>query len=133
MDLRLLGVLVVAGLVVAGCGGDGDAGSVPPAEGCADVVDVSVEPDGGGEFTFRVAVRSADTGWDKYADAWRIVGPGGAVLGTRELTHPHVEEQPFTRSLAAVAVPESVETVTVRARDSVLGFCGREATAEIPR
>ena len=75
-----------------------------------------------GTYTFSVTVRSADTGWDKYADAFEVVAPDGTVLGTRTLLHPHVDEQPFTRILTGVAV--SVDRVTVRAHDSVAGFCG---------
>ena len=55
--------------------------------------------------------------------------PDGTVAGTRELAHPHVEEQPFTRSLSGVPIPDGVESVTVAARDSVAGFCG--STVEV--
>jgi hypothetical protein len=98
-------------------------------EGCADVVDVEIEATGD---TFRVSttVRSADTGWEKYADAWEVRDMSGAVLGERILAHPHVEEQPFTRSLSDVAIPRDVTEVEVAARDSVAGFCG--ATLRVP-
>lgn len=76
----------------------------------------------GASWTFHVTLAHADTGWDHYADAWRIVGPDGTVLGVRELLHPHVNEQPFTRSLSGVSVPEGVTEVTVEARDSVHGW-----------
>ena len=82
-----------------------------------------------GTWSFSVAVASADTGWDKYADAWEVRAPDGTVLGTRELLHPHVDEQPFTRSLSGVAVPAGVSEVVIAARDSVEGFCG--ATFEL--
>jgi hypothetical protein len=49
-------------------------------------------------------LRHGDTGWDDYADGWRIETPAGEVLGTRVLHHPHVEEQPFTRSLGGVEI-----------------------------
>ena len=78
----------------------------------------------GDAWRFSVTVAHGDEGWDHYADAWRVVAPNGTVLGTRTLHHPHVEEQPFTRSLPGVAVPEGVATVTVEAHDSVHGWGG---------
>jgi hypothetical protein len=47
--------------------------------------------------------------------------PDGTVLGTRELLHPHVAEQPFTRSLAGVGLPDETDEVVVRASTSVEG------------
>jgi len=62
-----------------------------------------------------------------------VLAPDGSVLGTRVLLHPHVEEQPFTRSLTGVAVPDGIATVTVRARDSQHGWGGREQEVPLPR
>lgn len=76
----------------------------------------------GGAWRFDVTVEHADTGWDHYADAWEVLGPDGGRLGIRELLHPHVDEQPFTRSLTGVAIPEGVASVEIRARDSVHGW-----------
>jgi len=47
---------------------------------------------------FDVTLSHADTGWEDYADGWRVELEDGTVLGTRVLGHPHVNEQPFTRS-----------------------------------
>lgn len=76
----------------------------------------------GGLYTFNVTVSHADTGWDHYVDAWRIKDESGTVLGTRELAHPHVNEQPFTRSLSGVRIPDGVKTVTIEARDNLSGW-----------
>ncbi len=100
--------------------------------GEADVVDVEVTKRGDGQFRFEVTVRHADEGWEHYADRWDVVGPDGEVLGVRELAHPHVNEQPFTRSLGGVAIPAGVSEVTVRARDSVHGYGGAEITVDVP-
>ena len=62
-----------------------------------------------------------------------MVAPDGAVLGTRVLVHPHKTEQPFTRSLGGVKIPENVAEVTLRAHDSVHGYGGKEVTVELPR
>ena len=100
-------------------------------EGCAHVIDATAE-DRGGSWTVTATVKSADTGWDKYADAWQVRGPDDRLLGERILAHPHENEQPFTRSLSGIDIPEGVDTVTVAARDSVLGFCGDEFVLEVP-
>lgn len=76
-------------------------------------------------WTFDVTLSHPETGWDDYADGWRVLGADGTVYGTRELLHPHENEQPFTRSLSGVAVPEGVHEVFVQARTSVEGW-GRE-------
>ncbi len=85
----------------------------------------------GGTWRFDVTVKHGDTGWDHYADAWRVVGPDGTVYGTRTLYHPHVNEQPFTRSLSGVKIPASVSSVTVESRDSVHGWGGATATVSL--
>lgn len=122
---------LAAMVIVAACGEDAvDAPAQPLL--CANVVDVGVEQAGDGTFRFDVTVRSADTGWDKYADLWEVRSPDGSVLGTRELAHPHVDEQPFTRSLSGVDIPGDVEQVVVAARDSVEGFCGETLEVGIP-
>ena len=74
--------------------------------GEADVVDVSVKQTGANIFYFSVSVRHADEGWDHYANKWDVVAPDGTLLETRILHHPHVNEQPFTRSLSGVNIPE---------------------------
>jgi hypothetical protein len=86
----------------------------------------------GDAWRFDVTVRHGDTGWDHYADAWTVSAPDGTVLGTRILLHPHVDEQPFTRSLDGVAVPGGVDEVRIRARDSVHGW-GEVFVLRLPR
>ncbi len=100
--------------------------------GQADVLKVVVTPQGDA-YRFDVTVAHEDTGWDHYADAWEVVGPGGKVLGVRTLLHPHVDEQPFTRALSGIKVPAGTEQVTVRAHDKVHGWGGAEITVTVPR
>jgi hypothetical protein len=136
--MRSILLFVAAGLLGAGCG---SSGVVQPADqvsstrigggDCADVVSATATADGPGTWTIAATVRSADTGWEKYADAWEVVGPDGTVYGRRELAHPHTNEQPFTRSLSEVEVPDGVGEVTIRARDSVEGLCGETATVSL--
>jgi hypothetical protein len=101
--------------------------------GPADVVDVRVTREPGGTFRFEVSVRHADEGWEHYADRWEIVAPDGSILATRPLQHPHVDEQPFTRDLAGVKIPDGITRVTVRAHDSRHGFGGKELSVQLPR
>ena len=76
----------------------------------------------GGVWRFDVTLAHGDTGWDDYADGWRVETQDGDVLGTRELLHPHVEEQPFTRSLGGVKIPEGITKIVIRARTNVTGW-----------
>lgn len=101
--------------------------------GEADVVEVRTQRAASGTYSFHVTVRHGDTGWEHYADRWDVVTPDGAVIGSRVLLHPHEAEQPFTRSLSGVAVPDGVGRVTLRAHDSVHGLGGAKITVDLPR
>lgn len=101
--------------------------------GPADVLAVKVQKSAPGVYRFDVTVTHADEGWKHYADAWEVIGPGGQILGTRVLGHPHESEQPFTRSLSGVKIPMEIGTVRLRARDKVHGFGGAEAVVALPR
>jgi len=87
----------------------------------------------GATWRFDVTVAHADEGWDHYADAWRVIGPGDVVYGERTLLHPHETEQPFTRSLGGVAIPEDVTRVRVEAHDSVHGWGGAAVEVDLER
>jgi len=119
-----------AALVLAVGGACGLA--APAFAGEADVVAVKAFREATGTFRFDVSVRHADSGWEHYADRFDVVAPDGTVLGTRVLLHPHETEQPFTRSLFGVAIPKGVETVIVRAHDSVHGYGGAELQIALP-
>ncbi len=106
--------------------------AAPASAGEADVVAVDARPLDGDRWRFNVTVRHADEGWDHYADLWQVRGPDGTLLGERVLAHPHVNEQPFTRS-AVIVIPSDLETVTVRARDTVHGFGGAEMEVALNR
>ena len=101
--------------------------------GEADVTAVEIVKSPDGTYRFDVTVSHADEGWDHYANRWDVVGPDGEVLGTRTLYHPHVNEQPFTRSLSGVKIPQGVGTVTIRAHDLVHGYGGKVEVVEVPR
>ncbi len=83
-------------------------------------------------WTFSVTLKHADTGWDHYADLWQVFAPDGKLLGERVLLHPHVGEQPFTRSLSGVQIPEDVTEVVIKARDSVHGVSPHDFKLPLP-
>lgn len=105
---------------------------LPLYAGEVDVVQVKVKKTGAGEFRFDVTLSHQDEGWKHYADKWDILAPDGTILGTRTLLHPHVEEQPFTRSLSGVQIPQSVQQVIVRGHDSVHQYGGLTKKVDIP-
>lgn len=109
MRKTLLALIITAGPVLA----------EPP-----EVVDAGFEKTGE-SWRVSVTLKHPDTGWDHYADGWEVLDAAGNRLGFRALAHPHVEEQPFTRSLNGVMLPEG-EAVFIRARCSVDGW------AEVP-
>lgn len=89
--------------------------------GAVEITNVKVEKQKSG-WLFNVTLKHADAGWDHYADAWRVVTKDGKELGARTLFHPHVDEQPFTRSLRDVKIPSDVSEVYVEAHDKVHGW-----------
>ncbi|MGJ3260831.1 MAG: hypothetical protein ACFE0S_14635 [Rhodospirillales bacterium] len=97
------------------------------------VLDVTVSANVDGTYAFNVTATHRDEGWSHYADKWEIVGGvDNRVLGTRTLYHPHVDEQPFTRSLSRVEIPIGITEVTVRAYCNTTGVGARTVTVELP-
>jgi len=75
----------------------------------------------GYSWRFDVTLRHADTGWNHYADGWGVYLEDGTELGYRFLAHPHVNEQPFTRSLGNVKIPLGTGWVKIVPHDLVHG------------
>ena len=82
--------------------------------------------------TFSVTLEHADQGWSHYANQWDVVTLDGKFLKSRVLYHPHDNEQPFTRSLSGVLIPEGVNKVKIRARDTQHGYSSQEFVVDIP-
>lgn len=95
------------------------------------IIDVRVECPS--TCTFSVTVEHADEGWNHYANQWDVVTLEGKLLKSRVLYHPHENEQPFTRSLSGVVIPESIKQVKIRAMDSVHGYATQEFLVDLPR
>jgi hypothetical protein len=109
------------------------SGALSVMAGQADVLDVEVTRAADGTYRFAVTVRHDDTGWEHYADRWEVLASDGTVLATRVLLHPHVNEQPFTRSLTGVAIPKDITRVRARAHDKVHDFGGLEKEIALPQ
>lgn len=82
---------------------------------------------------FDVSILHPDTGWDHYADGWEILDADGNQLGFRELFHPHVDEQPFTRSKSGITVPPATTEVYVRTRCSLDGWSDELFVVQVPQ
>ena len=85
----------------------------------------------GAHWNVSTALRHADSGWEHYADAWRVVSESGEVLGTRSLLHPHEDEQPFTRSLPNLLISEGIRFVFVEAHDKVHGWARQRIRVDL--
>ncbi len=75
---------------------------------------------------FNVTISHADEGWNHFANGWKIFTSEGELIGHRVLAHPHVNEQPFTRSIRNIKIPAAIDTVEIRANDSVHGESERK-------
>jgi hypothetical protein len=109
------------------------------AVGDADVVKAQARNTSPGVWSFSVTISHPDAGWDHYADGWDVVLPDGRVVKpapsedfTRTLWHPHVNEQPFTRSQSGIKIPSDVKQVTVRAHSKPDGFGGKTVLVTLP-
>lgn len=106
-------------------------GSYQVLAGDANVLGVKIDPLGERQYRITVTLSHADTGWDHYANAWLVLDENGKMIGERVLHHPHVNEQPFTRSLT-LTIPEPVRLITIKGRDSVHGTAGKMMVIELP-
>ena len=140
-------LLILSLLMLAGCGGtpseafdsDNEALDEPASEPAQseeqrypDVLDVVLTPQNDGTFKVDVTLSSPYDSPSRYADAWRVLAPDGSVLGERILLHDHANEQPFTRSLSALTIPEGITEVTVEGRDQEYGYGGKTVTLQVP-
>lgn len=80
-----------------------------------------------------VTLKHGDVGWDHYADSWRVVDGEGKLIEERLLAHPHVSEQPFTRGLYSVKIPQAVTTVYIEAHDKVHGWTAQRLTVDLSK
>ncbi|MCW8900397.1 MAG: hypothetical protein OQK75_03945 [Gammaproteobacteria bacterium] len=75
-----------------------------------------------GTWRADVTLKHADTGWEHYADSWRLVDSNGNEIGKRTLYHPHENEQPFTRTLSGFHLPKDKKIIFIEAHDLKHGW-----------
>ncbi len=97
----------------------------------AQVTDISATSTSNG-WRFDVTLAHGDTGLDDYADGWRVELADGTIIGDRPLGHPHVEEQPFTRSTSGVTTPDGTAQVFIRTRTNVDGWDDSTTAFTVP-
>lgn len=100
--------------------------------GQTEVINVDVRKLGAEQFSFTVTLRHADSGWEHYANKWDVVDSEGNIYGTRILHHPHVNEQPFTRSLSHVVIPRNIRSIIIRGYDSIHGRSEQYMQLKLP-
>lgn len=130
-----------AGEATASESGDTEAEPEPAAEESDDAGDVQKFPDvigaeaeqDGDTWTVSATLSSPYDTPERYADAWRVVGPDGTVYGERILTHDHASEQPFTRSESGIEIPDDVTSVTIEGRDLEFGYGGETFELSLSR
>jgi len=91
----------------------------------AQVTDVMATQKSDGRWCFATSVRHNDEGWQHFANEWEVLDFAGNQLGVRPLAHPHVNEQPFTRSQCNIKIPAGITKVLVRAKCNTHGHGGK--------
>lgn len=91
----------------------------------------SAKRNSNGSYHISVTLKHADKSWDHYANVWQVQSLAGEVLATRVLHHPHINEQPFTRSLSGVKLPEHVKVVEIVAGCTVDGLNSQKLTLRL--
>lgn len=126
----------LAGLV-GGCGTDRVQPESAPAGASAgqrfpDVRAARLTPLAGDRYRLDVTISSPYDTPQRYADGWRVLTPGGRVLGHHRLGHDHADEQPFTRTQDGLRVPAGTRKIRVQARDRANGYGGHAVTVAVP-
>ena len=86
-----------------------------------------------GTWRADVTLKHADTGWEHYTDAWRLIDEKGNEIGKRTLYHPHVNEQPFTRSLSNIQISNDKKIIFVEAHDLNRGWKSNKVKIDMTR
>lgn len=86
-----------------------------------------------GTWQADVTLKHQDEGWKHYADGWRLVDSNGNEIGKRTLYHPHVNEQPFTRSLTGFYLAEKMKVIFVEAHDLKHGWSADKVKIDLSK
>ena len=135
----VLGLGVLAGVSACGASADDDpaASSTQQSQGESshrfpDVTKVEVTGSADSR-DFAATISSPYDTPERYADGIRVRSADrDTVYAMTELGHDHASEQPFTRSVTGVEIPEDVDSVVVEGRDQDNGWGGRTVRVELP-
>lgn len=114
-----------AAIIIASLAGSAFAGEVT-------VVNAKAFNSGNNTFRFDVTLRHEDKGWKHYADNFEVLTVKGTLLGRRVLLHPHENEQPFTRALSRVRIPQGIKEVIIRGHDKIHKYGRKELKLVLP-
>lgn len=112
-------IVVLTMILISSCGDDLTVGSTDQSgifntdestQAVVTQVRVSGEE---GSYTFRVTLRSPDTGCEQYADWWEIFDEESELVYRRTFSNSHVNSQPFATDGGPVPI-SSDEKVYVR-------------------
>ena len=96
------------------------------------IQDVLVQKTKPNTYNFSVTILHNDTGWKHYVNKWDILDSDNKLLGTRVLYHPHVDEQPFTRSKNNVFINNTHKNVFIRVHDTVHQYSSKKFLIKLP-
>lgn len=111
--------------------GQSDGTEVDSQQRYPDVVDAALEADGD-LWRLSATLSSPYDTPERYADAFRALTPDGQELGVRVLLHDHAGEQPFTRTLEGLQIPEDIDEIIVQGRDLEHGWGGDTMSVPVP-
>jgi len=124
LDMKKLSAACIAVLAVSCM-----TGTVQASE--ATVVAVEMTEQAPQSWQVAVSVLHDDSGWEHYADKWRVLDEQGLVLAERILLHPHIEEQPFTRSLDVVEIPKTTAVVYIEVHDTKSAWASQRVELDL--
>ncbi len=92
---------------------------------------VQVKKIANGTYNFSVTLKHADKSWEHYANLWQVETLQGELIAKRVLHHPHISEQPFTRSLSGVSIPSELKQVVIVAGCTVEGINSKKVLVKL--
>ena len=96
------------------------------------IQNVTVTKQSKGVYSFDVTLLHNDTSWKHYANKWQVTNKNGKVYATRVLFHPHINEQPFTRSKSNIKIPSHIKEVYIKAHDLVHKYSKQKYKVVLP-
>ena len=101
--------------------------------GAADVIAATARHAADGTLNFEVTMRCDDRGATYFCDRFEILSPSMRVVGVRRMLHDHTDEQPFTRELQGVNVPNGFPRgVLIRGHHNARGYDGATLKLDLP-